>query len=95
MALWKVASMGLFGKPKQKDVAVEQLKALFDKFEYTDIEKLCKDVIGKLPESGNERPERIQLLEFIWKQYRNEGLDLQQVKDFAIKEGIVEPNFFE
>jgi len=95
MALCKIASMGLFGRPKQKDVAVEQLKALLDKFEFTDIEKLCKDVIGKVPESGNERPERIQLLEFIWKQYRNEGLNLQQVKDFAIKEGIVTPNFFD
>lgn len=95
MALYKIASMGLFGRPKQKDVAVEQLSGLFDKFEYTDIEKLCKDVIGKVPESGNERPERIHLLEFIWKQYRNQGLNLQQVKDFAIKEGIVTPDFFD
>jgi hypothetical protein len=87
--------MGLFGRSKQKDEAVEQLKALFDKFEYTDIEKLCKDVIGKVPQSSNERPERIQLLEFIWKHYREGDLNFQQVKDFAIKEGIVTPNFFD
>lgn len=91
----KIAGMGLFGRPKQKDVAVEQLNALFDKFEYTDIEKLCKDVIGKVPPSSKERSERIHLLEFIWEQYRNQGLNLQQVKDFAIKEGIVTPDFFD
>jgi len=87
--------MGLFGRPKQKDGTVEQLKTLFDKFEYTDIEKFCKEVIGKVPQSNNERPERMQLLEFIWKQYGKKGLNLQQVKDFAIKEGIVAPNFFD
>ena len=86
--------MGLFGKPKQKDVDIEQLRFLLDKLEYNDIEKLCKDVIGKIPQS-NERPERIQLLEYIWKHYRNQGLSLQQVKDFAIKEEIVTPDFFD
>ena len=87
--------MGLFGRPKQKDSTVEQLKVLFDKFEYTDIEKFCKDVIGSSPQSSNERPERIQLLEFIWKHYENAGLNFQQVKDFAIKEGIITPDFFD
>ncbi|MGI0073136.1 MAG: hypothetical protein ACREA3_04945 [Nitrosotalea sp.] len=87
--------MGLFGRSKQKDEAVEQLKMLFDKFEYTDIEKFCKDVIGKVPQSSNERPERIQLLEFIWKHYREGDLNFQQVKDFAIKDGIVTSNFFD
>lgn len=87
--------MGLFGKPKQKDETVELLKSLFDKFEYADIEKFCKDIIGQIPQSVNERPERIQLLEFIWKHYKEEGLSLQQVKDFAIKEGIVTQNFFD
>jgi len=86
--------MGLFGKPKQKDAEVEQLRFLLDRFEYNDIEKLCKDVIGKIPQS-NERPERIQLLEYIWKHYRNQELNLQQVKDFAIKEEIVTPDFFD
>ena len=87
--------MGLFGRSKQKDETVEQLKALFDRFEYTDIEKLCKDVIGKMPQSNNDRPERIQLLEFVWKHYKEQGLNFQQVKDFAIKEGIITPNFFD
>ena len=87
--------MGLFGRSKQKDITVEQLNALFDKFDYTDIEKICKNVIGKFPKSGSERPERIQLLEFIWKHYKEGNLNFQQVKDFAIKEGIVSPTFFD
>ena len=87
--------MGLFGRSKQKDITVEQLNALFDKFDYTDIEKICKNVIGKSPQSGSERPERIQLLEFIWKCYKEGNLNFQQVKDFAIKEGIVSQNFFD
>ncbi len=86
--------MGLFGRSKQKDEAEEQLKALFDRFEFTDIEKLCKDLIGKIPQS-NERTERIQLLEFIWENYRKGALNFQQIKDFAIKQGTVSQNFFE
>lgn len=87
--------MGLFGRSKQKDVKVEQLNSLFDKFDYANIEKLCKDVLGKVPQSSNERPERIQLLEFIWKHYRDGNLNFQQVKEFAIKEGIVSLDFFD
>lgn len=87
--------MGLFGRTKQKDEKVEQMKALLDKFEFTDLEKLCKEVIGKVPQSSNERIERIQLLEFIWENYRKGTLNFQQVKDFAVKQGTVPQNFFD
>lgn len=87
--------MGLFGRTKQKDEKVEQMKALLDKFEFTDLEKLCKEVIGKAPQSSNERIERIQLLEFIWENYRKGTLNFQQVKDFAVKQGTVPQNFFD
>lgn len=87
--------MGLFGRAKQKDEKVEQMKALLDKFEFTDLEKLCKEVIGKVPQSSNERIERIQLLEFIWENYRKGTLNFQQVKDFAVKQGTVPQNFFD
>ncbi len=87
--------MGLFGRTKQKDEKVELLKALLDKFEFTDLEKLCKEVIGKVPQSSNERIERIQLLEFIWENYRKGTLNFQQVKDFAVKQGTVPQNFFD
>jgi hypothetical protein len=87
--------MGLFRRSKQKDENVEQLKALFDRFEYTDLEKLCKDVIGKFPQSSTERIERIQILEFIWENYRKGSLNFDQVKDFAVKQGTVSQNFFD
>jgi hypothetical protein len=87
--------MGLFGRSKQKDENVEHLKTLFDKFEYADLEKLCKEVIGKTSQSSNERLERIQLLEFIWENYRKGSLNFQQVKDFAIKQGTIPQNFFD
>jgi len=95
MALCEMNIMGLFGRSKQKDETTNLLNALFDKFEYANIEKFCKEVIGKTPQSNNDRPERIQLLEFIWKCYKEQGLNFQQVKDFAIKENIVTPDFFD
>jgi hypothetical protein len=87
--------MGLFGRAKQKDENIEQLNALFDKFEFTDLEKLCKEIIGRSPQSSNVRLERIPLLEFIWENYRKAALSFQQVKDFAIKQEIVPQNFFD
>ena len=87
--------MGLFGRSKQRDGMIEQLKALLDKFEFNDLEQLCKDVVGKTLQSTNERPERIQLLEYIWEYHKKGTLTFQQVKDFAIKQGIVPQNFFD
>lgn len=95
MAVLGKSYMWLFRRSKQKDEKIEQLKALFDKLEFADLEKLCKEVIGKIPQSNNERAERIQLLEFIWKNYRKGTLNFEQVKDFAIKQGTVPQNFFD
>jgi hypothetical protein len=87
--------MGLFGKSKQKDKNIEQMKSLLDKLEYADLDKLCKDVIGKYPQSDSERLERIQILEFIWDYYRKGILSVQQVKDFAVKQGSISADFFD
>ncbi len=87
--------MGLFGRAKQKDQNLEQMKALLEKFEYADLERLCKEVIGKLPQSDNERIERIHLLEFIWDCYKKGTLIFQQVKDFAVKQGTIPVDFFD
>lgn len=87
--------MGLFRRSKQKDENIESLKALFDKFEYADLEKLCKEVIGKYPQPSTERLERIELLEFIWENYRKGSLIFDQVKDFAVRQGTIPQNFFE
>ena len=89
--------MGIFSRAKQKDKIIEEMKVLLDRFEFTDFEKLCTDVIGKKPlwRDDNERPERIHYLEFIWQQYRNGALNYQQVKDFALNQGIVPQDFFD
>jgi proline dehydrogenase len=87
--------MGLFGGPKQKDEKIEQMKALLDKLEYADLDKLCKDVIGKSPKSDNARLERIQILEVIWECYRKGNLNFQQVKDFAVKQGSIPADFLD
>ena len=88
--------MGLFGKAKQKDKNVEQLKILFDKFEYPHLEKLCTDVIKRSPQLlENERLERTEYLEFIWEQYKKGNVNFQQVMDFATNQGIVPKDYFD
>ncbi len=88
--------MGLFGKAKQKDKNVDQLKILFDKFEYPHLEKLCTDVIKRTPQLlADERLERTQYLEFIWEQYKKGIVNFQQIMDFATSQGIVSKDFFD
>lgn len=88
--------MGLFGKAKPKDENVEKLNAIFDKFEYPHLEKLCIDVIKKSPKSPDgEHPERIQYLEFIWEQYKKGIVTFQQVEDFAVNQQIIPKDFFD
>ncbi len=88
--------MGFFGKAKQKDKNVEQLKILFDKFEYPHLEKLCADVIKRSPKLlENERLERTEYLEFIWEQYKKGNVNFQQVVDFATNQGIVPKDYFD
>ncbi|MGI0087782.1 MAG: hypothetical protein ACREBI_07450 [Nitrosotalea sp.] len=88
--------MGLFGKAKQKDVNVEKLRDIFDRFEYPHLEKLCLDVIKKSPNSPEgEHPERIQYLEFIWEQYKKGAVTFQQIEDFAVNQQIIPKDFFD
>ncbi|TLX94385.1 MAG: hypothetical protein E6K91_06730 [Thaumarchaeota archaeon] len=89
--------MGLFGKTKQKDEAVEQIKILLDRFEFTDLLNLCSEVIGRELASTDkkERLERIEVLDFIWENYHKGSVNFSQVKDFAIKRGIVTQAFFD
>ncbi|MDE1727309.1 MAG: hypothetical protein KGH89_08635 [Thaumarchaeota archaeon] len=88
--------MGLFGKTKQKDKNVEKLSALFDKFDYPHLEKLCADVIKISPRPpGGEHLERIQYLEFVWEQYKKGTVNFQQIEDFAVSQEIIPKDFFE
>lgn len=87
--------MGLFGRSKQKDDTVEQLKFLFDKFEFADLETLCVDVIGRKPESKEERITKVEMLDYIWERYHEGKVNFSQVKEFAIRHGIVGQSFFD
>lgn len=89
--------MGLFGKAKQKDQMIEQLKVLLDRFEFVDLLNLCSEVIGKKLDdvNGKERLERIEILDFIWENYHKGSINFSQIKDFAIKRNIVNDAFFD
>lgn len=89
--------MGLFGKTKEKDQMIEQLKVLFDRFEFADLLNLCSEVIGKKIDSsdGKERLERIEILDLIWENYNKGSINFSQIKDFAIKRSIVTEDFFD
>lgn len=90
-------NMGLFGKTKQKDQMIEQLKVLLDRFEFVDLLNLCSEVIGKKLDdvNGKERLERIEILDFIWENYHKGSINFSQIKDFAIKRNIVNDAFFD
>lgn len=88
--------MGLFRRSKQKDENIDKLKILFDRFEYLQLGKLCTDVIGRnLKSEGGEHPEKIQYLDFIWENYRKGVINFEQIRDFAIKQGIASQDFFD
>jgi hypothetical protein len=97
MAVQIRMDMGLFGKTKQKDEVVEQIKILLDRFEFADLLNLCSEVIGRELTSTDkkERLERIEVLDFIWENYHKGSVNFSQVKDFAIKRGIVTQAFFD
>jgi len=90
-------NMGLFGKTKQKDKMIEQLKVLLDRFEFVDLLNLSSEVIGKKLDdvNGEERLERIEILDFIWGNYLKGSINFSQIKDFAIKRNIVTEAFFD
>lgn len=94
--MFDVCLMGLFGKSKKKDESLEQLKSLFDKFEYTDLEKFCESVIGRKPGSiDKERITKVEVLDYVWGQYHDGKFNFDQAKDFAIKQAIVSQDFFD
>ena len=90
-------SMGLFGRTKQKDEVVEQLKILLDRFEFADLLNLCSEVIDDklVSTDGKQHLERIEVLDFIWENYHKGSINFSQIKDFAIKRGIVAQSFFD
>ena len=97
MAVQIRIDMGLFGRTKQKDEMVEQIKILLDRFEFADLLNLSSEVIGRKLASIDEKEhlERIEVLDFIWENYHKGSINFSQIKDFAIKRGIVTQAFFD
>jgi hypothetical protein len=87
--------MGLFGRSKQKDAVVEQMRVLLDNFQFADLEEFCVSVIGERPAVDKEHLSGIELLDFIWDQYNKGKLQFSKLKEFALKHDIVSESFFE
>lgn len=87
--------MGLFGKSKQKDTTIDQMRVLLDNFQYADLQDFCIDILGEKPVIDKEHLSSTEVLEFIWEKYNKGVIQLSQLKEFAIKHNIVSESFFE
>lgn len=89
-----------------KRIAEQELQAkiqLLEKFEFPKLKQLCKDVLGREPQdkyyddkkTGQRHKlesDRHDYVEFIVDD--NQGFTLSQIEAFALKNGIIYPNFF-
>lgn len=87
--------MGLFGRSKQNDAILEQMRILLDNFQFADLQAFCVDILGENPAIDKEHLSRIEVLNFIWAQYHKGKVQFSQLKEFALKHNIVTENFFE
>ena len=87
--------MGLFGRSKQNDAIIEQMRVLLDNFQFADLQSFCVDVIGENPAIDKEHLSSIEVLDFIWDKYHKGKIQFSQLKEFALKHNIVTENFFE
>jgi len=87
--------MGLFGRSKQKDVNIEQMRVLLDNFQFADLQAFCADILGEKPAIDQEHLSSTEVLDFIWNRYHKGKIQFSQLKEFALKHGIVAENFFE
>ena len=87
--------MGLFGRSKQKDETIEQMKVLLDHFQFSDLEGFCVNVLGEKPAIDKEHLSGTEILDFIWKKYHKGKVLFPQLKEYALKNNIVAENFFE
>lgn len=83
----------------------ESVNKLLDKFQIFDFDTFLIGYLNKKPESeieideetGKEhinKPSRKKYLDFVWGHLNNDEINLQQLKDFALKKKIVSPSFF-
>jgi hypothetical protein len=87
--------MGLFGRSKQNDATVEQMRILLDNFQFADLQSFCVNILGENPAIDKEHLSSIEVLDFIWDKYHKGKIQFSQLKDFALKHNIVTENFFE
>ncbi|WP_165776392.1 hypothetical protein [Candidatus Nitrosotalea bavarica] len=87
--------MGLFGRSKQNDATVEQMRILLDNFQFADLQSFCINILGENPAIDKEHLSSIEILDFIWDKYHKGKIQFSQLKDFALKHNIVTENFFE
>jgi hypothetical protein len=87
--------MGLFGKSKQKDTTIDQMRVLLDNFQYADLQDFCIDILEEKPVIDKEHLSSTEVLEFIWEKYNKGVIQFSQLKEFAIKHNIVPESFFE
>jgi hypothetical protein len=87
--------MGLFGKSKQKDDTIDQMRVLLDNFQFSDLQDFCIDILKEKPIMDKEHLSSTEVLEFIWEKYHKGAVQFSQLKDFAIKHNIVSESFFE
>lgn len=87
--------MGLFGKSKQKDDTIDQMRVLLDNFQFSDLQDFCIDILKEKPVMDKEHLSSTEVLEFIWEKYHKGEVQFSQLKEFAIKHNIVLESFFE
>jgi hypothetical protein len=95
MAALRNVIMGLFGRSKQKNATIEQMRVLLDNFQFADLQSFCFDVLGGNPVIDKEHLSSIEVLDFIWDRYHKGKMQFSQLKEFALKHNIVTENFFE
>jgi hypothetical protein len=87
--------MGLFGRSKQNDALIEQMRGLLDNFQFADLKSFCVDILGETPTMDPEHLSRTEALDFVWNGYHKGKIQFSQLKEFALKHNIVTENFFE
>jgi hypothetical protein len=87
--------MGLFGKSKQNNAEIQQMRALLDNFQFADLQSFCTNVIGENPAMDEQHLSSIEVLDFIWEKYHKGKIQFSQLKEFALKHNIITENFFE
>jgi hypothetical protein len=95
MAASRNVIMGLFGRSKQNDAVVDQMRLLLDNFQFADLKAFCVDIIGENPAMDQEHLSRIEALDFVWDKYHKGKVKFSQLKEFALKHNLVTENFFE